>query len=861
MTLPALRNNQKSVPSLLIQRREAGGPLPSQPSARRRRDIAILASGPVLGAGVGAVTNVITSDWNWWLFVALVVLVSFCAAGATYMPGQRDEPIPAVAPTSAVSTLPPASPVFAGRRRELERIVSHPGHQDHRAVLFLITGEPGVGKTELAVQAAHRLAGHFPDAQLFLAYRSHRGESGRLDVRDVLLDALGTFAPGTSQIALDTDRLASSWRAATTGRRILMVLDDVVTNEQVMRLLPNSRHCLVISTSRRLLAGIDPDLHLSPGELTREEAEHMIREIVRRASHELGDATIRELAAIYRLPLTVRHAVDQLVSGTGPEAIRMSDHGSENSVFTASFSRLRPRERLVLHRATLYPGPHLTEVFAAALANISPAEAEQALGELHRLGLIHKPDPYGYGFHDLVRTLAMADGREHDDEREHERALVRLLQAALDVVGDLNTLIHAPVFTSTPVGRRPSNLPPMTQTEALTWMSRYFTDLRAVIRLAIDRSWTDTWRLVNGISYYMRIHRNIPQIEEFNRSALQIAIADGNHLGQAVCHIQLGRMARTRSDYATARSHAHKALPLFVDLNDVRGQATSHAELGYIDHHLSLYEDAAAHAEQAVCLYLQVGDTQGRGDMEGLLGMLGRLTGDYRTARGHLEAALALFAEVGNERSRAWIHLELGIINRQTRAYDEARRLFQLARETADRTGDRNRQAWADRELGILARMTGDFDEAMTLLSAALHAYRDIGGRRNIGDVCVELGTLHRVRGDLDTARTQLSEAMSIYRDIGNRRGLAWTEIELGVLDSLTGAVETARERFDRAMVVYTEIRDNSGAARTHFEQGSLAASQGNDIAARSHWEAALRLYESMGSPAAEDTRSRLSAL
>ncbi|MFD5858196.1 tetratricopeptide repeat protein [Streptomyces chartreusis] len=817
----------------------------------------------MLGTAVGAVTNVITSSWNWWLFVSLVLLVSLCAAAATYLPAPASPPRPAGQQAGAVSTLPPASAVFTGRGSALERFADHPARAqpNHRAAVFLITGEPGVGKTELAVQAAHRLADRFPDAQLFLAFRSHGGRSSSLNVRDILLNALETFAPAVSLATSDIDHLGSSWRAATTDQQIVMILDDVVTSEQVLRLLPSSHRCLVITTARQFIAGIDPDIHLRLEGLSQEEAEHMIGEIIRRASYQVPESTIRELAAVHRLPLTIRHAVDQLISGAGTSAGRLPAERRETQVFTNSFGRLDSRERLVLHRSSLYPGPHLTVSFAAALADISTAEAEVALAELHRLGLMHKPDPYGYGFHDLVRALALADGRDANADQEDELAISRLFQTALGVVYEVSALINGPVVTSTPPNRGTASLSPMAESEALTWMSVYFDDLRSVIRLAIDRSWNGTWELVSGISYYMRLHRNIPQAEEFNRAALQIAVAARDRLGQAVCQLWLARMARTMNEYTLARSHTSRGLSLFVELDDVIGRATGHAELGYIDHHLARYEDAADHATQAGALYRQAGNTRGHANSEGLLGMLGRLTGDYRGAVEHLELALDLFTEIRNERNQAWIHCELGTIQRQTGAYEEARNQFRLAREISVRTGDLNGQAWADRELGIVARMTGAHDEALSLLSSALQVFTDLGGRRNIADALVELGTLYRVSGQVETARTFLVRAQSIYRDIGNRRGLAWTELELGALDRLTGAVEAAREHIDQAMVTYTAIRDKSGMARTHFELGSLAALRGAEPMARRHWERSLALYESMGSPEADETRRRLSTL
>ncbi|MGW1996100.1 tetratricopeptide repeat protein [Embleya sp. NPDC001921] len=831
----------------------------SQSPARRRRDTAILASGPVLGAGAGAITNIITSEWNWWLFVSLLVLVSLCAAGATYLPAPTNAPErPA---EHGVSTLPPASAVFAGRRTELASLASHPSRTNHRAAVLLITGEAGVGKTELATQAAHRSADRFPDARLFLAFRSHGGPSSRVDVRDVLLDALATFAPRMSRTVLDIDRLAAGWRAATASRRVLLVLDDVVTTDQVLRLLPGSGQCLVVVTARRLIAGLDPDLHVRLEGLSAEDAEHMIGEIVRRASYPLPNDDIRDLAAVHRLPLTIRHAVDQLVGGSGPPAARTTGPVPEIGVFTTSFGRLGPRERLVLRRAALHPGPHVTAMFVAALAGLPATDTENSLAELHRLGLLNRPDPHGYGFHDLVRTLALADARDHDDAGEDERALTRLFDRTLDVIDELGVHTRAPVTTSATRDRHGAVLPPMSETEALSWMSVYFDDLRAVIRLAIDRRWDGTWRLVGGVSSYMRFHRNIPQAEELNRSAMQLAVVANDRRGQAVCHLWLDRMARTLSEYPRADAHARRALSMFVDLDDVLGQANAHADLANIEHHRGRYQEAAIRAERARALFLQTGDTRGHADSEGVLGMLSRLTGDYHGAVQHLDAALALFALVGNERNQAWIHIELGTVCRQTGAHTQARHHFLRARDICNRTDDAIQQAWTDRELGILARITGDRDEALTLLSAALRVFTDLGDRRNTGDALVELGTLHRVNGDTTAARTALERAWTIYLDIGNRRGLAWTELELGTLDRLTGSEASAREHIDRAAAAYAVVGDRSGIARTHYELGCLAHLRGEDAVARTQWETALALYTAMGSPEADETRTRLNTL
>jgi tetratricopeptide (TPR) repeat protein len=828
----------------------------------RRRECLILASGPVLGTGAGAITNLITSNWNWWLFGSLVVLVSMAAAGATRLPlgdGGDAEPTPDV--PEPICTLPAASSVFSGRSEQLRLLAAPIGTSGNRAVICLITGNPGSGKTELAVQAAHQLTAAYPDGQLFLDFRSHAGEAARLDIQDILVNALLAVGPVTEQNTLDVDRLASSWRAATRGKRLLLVLDDFVEASDLLRLLPASARCLVIATSRQFVTGVDPDLHLRIGGLTASEAEQMITEIIRRASRPVDGETIRSLASIYRLPLTVRHAADQLVSraeGIGPAMRHSREPDSTLALFRSSIAALSPVARLVFRGVALYPGAHATAESVGALAGLPTDQVVTALAELHRLGLIYKPDPYGYGLHDLVRVIALEGEREQDDVAA---ARARLFTLMSKIINKVAACISAPVITGRPPDSTTGAVEPADETAALRWTSIFFDDLRAVIRLAIEESWPQTWQLTSGMTYYMRIQRNIAQAAELNESAMQICLFASDRLGQAVCHAHLGTLARVLSDYPGARRHIEAAFSLFATDGDATGQAHCHSELGIIEHHQAAYAPSREHAERAAALYAQVGNKRGTADSEGMLGMLGRLTGDYIAARDHLDRALVLFTEIGNDRNQAWIRIELGTIDRQTGNHSAALTEFDLAHEISVRTGDPNGQAWAERELGIVYRMTGNYPRALDLLSRALQTFTALEGQRNTADAHVELGTLFRVTGDLAAAQHSADQALSIYQAIGNRRGGAWAELELGVLDRLREDLSGARARFKRALSVYEEIGDLSGYARTHLELGILDMQTGDRADARHHWELAQPLYEAMGTPEAAQTSGRLAAL
>jgi tetratricopeptide (TPR) repeat protein len=838
------------------------------PASRER---VILASGPVLGVAVGAVTNLITSTWNWWLFAALVALVSLAAGGAVVTSSRRqaspeDDARRSNAPRP-ICTLPTRIAVFVGRESELHRFSKRfdlPVGSGRRPIIYMITGAPGSGKTALATQAAHQLAGRYPDAQLFLGFRSHSGEASRLDARDVLTDALVAISPDSSHRSFNTDQLTLRWRAETNGRRLLIVLDDIADAAQALPLVPNSSDCAVIIASRQTIPGIDPDVHIELSGLSTDEAQAMITDIARRASRMVDYSVIRSLAMVYRLPLSVRHVADQLISKPDESMhIPIPEHGSSGdptAAFKASIKSLTPIEQLVFRRVALYPGPHATAATVGALADISFGDADAALGALHNHGLLGKPDPHGYALHDLVRSVALEYSYAHDTDVARANARGRLFELTADTLGEVNTRINALAMTD--AGQHPTTETVGARDEfaAFAWLGSYFEDLRAVTRLAINVGWPGTWRLTSGLAYFMRIRRSIPQAIELNESALQIVLTTGDDLGKAVSCLGIGVLERALCSCAPAEEHIRTALTIFTTRGDLLGQAACHLELGYVNHHLTRYTDARNSAAQALRLFKQTGNLRGIADSEGALGMLNRLLGDHQAARANLGQALAMFTEIGSIRNQAWIIIELGTVDRQTGKHEQASERFISARDIFERVNDRSGHAWAQRELGIVLRMTGDHPGAERLLGEALRVFTEIGSERNIADAQVELATLHRQTGALEVARQEATTALRIYQNIGNVRGAAWTEIELGAIERLQGDPRAVR-RFEQALLIYNQLGDRSGLARVHLELGIVAAARKEPEKARERMSAALSLYEATDSPESEVVRDRLAAL
>ncbi|WP_217552141.1 tetratricopeptide repeat protein [Streptomyces sp. GbtcB6] len=819
---------------------------------------------------MGAVTNIVTATWNWWLFGTLLVLVTMAATGAALVPGgSRTAGAPAPDDASAdhgggPNTLPPGTAVFAGRDSEMARLLTaEPPAAAARPLVCLVTGRSGSGKTELAVQAAHLLADRYPGGCLFVGYRSHAESAGRLRPQDVLAAVLAIVGAAPATTDFDLENMSSQWRSAVGNGRFLIVLDDVSEAAQVRCLLPASARSMVIVTSRHMVPGLDADLHVEVDALSEDAARSVVGDILRRASRPVDRGVIDALVAVHRLPLTIRHIADRIVAEQTPLALRaepnLTPRAEGGEPLLATIEALAPVDHLVFRRTAVHPGPHVTAEIAAALAGLPVTEAARALALLHRHGLVIRPDPHGYGFHDLVRSLAHREYSRQDDAATRDQTRERLFRLVAEQLTVAGRGIHASFVIDV---RRTGGQEPrasMAEGEALDWLRNHFDDLRSVARLAIDCGWPHSWQLTAGLAYFMRIQRNIPQATELNDSALQLALVSGDEAGRAHCSGELGALHRASGRYRTALVVAEEARGIFHGLGDSRNEAYCASEVGMNLYHLADY--AAARdmmADAAGFFHRYASEWRGEANALGVLGMINRATGDYQDARNNLNRAMRIYRANGNHRNMAWILIELGTIDRLTGAYDSAEVRFTEALRIKSAASDRNGCAWARRELGIVRRIRGHRTEAQALLDAALQEFTVLDGQRNMADVNVELCTLHREAGELDTARDHGDRALRTYERLESPRGAAWTEVELGVVDREEGDLDSATARFEHAGGIYARIGDRSGAARVLLERGRLALLQGEPRTAMQCLEDALVSYTELGAAQAAEVRNLL---
>jgi predicted ATPase len=176
-----------------------------------------------------------------------------------------------------------------------------------------IGGMAGVGKTTFAVHAAHRLADHFPDGQFYLPLHAHTRGQRPVDPADALSSLLLTAGVPAAAIPPGLEARAARWRGHVAGKKILLLLDDAASHEQVGPLLPGTGGSLVLLTSRRRLAALGDAIVVSLDTLAPQEASALLIRLAGRPGLQPGDVAVGEITRrCGYLPLAIGLIASQL---------------------------------------------------------------------------------------------------------------------------------------------------------------------------------------------------------------------------------------------------------------------------------------------------------------------------------------------------------------------------------------------------------------------------------------------------------------------------------------------------------------------------------------------------------------------
>jgi transcriptional regulator with XRE-family HTH domain len=337
---------------------------------------------------------------------------------------------------AGVCELPRLVDDFTGRAAELDWIseLAHAGSAQGAGVVGLITSSGGMGKTTLAVRAAHELRPSFPGGVFFLDLL---GMSPRpMAADDALLLLLRALGAADEQVPGDIQGRASLHRSLLRDRRALIVLDNAGSEEQVRPLLPGESASRTLITSERLLAGLEDVRRLALVPLALPEARELLTGILGERGACDEESALTRLAQLSEgLPLALRIIGNRLVSRPGWDAAELAarladeEHRLDQfkagdltvaSAFAMSYEQLADSARRMFRRLAAVPGRDFDAALAAVAGGMPAAAAWDALDELADLCLLQDSAAGRYRFHDLVRFFARA--RLEEEESAAERA-------------------------------------------------------------------------------------------------------------------------------------------------------------------------------------------------------------------------------------------------------------------------------------------------------------------------------------------------------------------------------------------------------------------------------------------------------
>jgi tetratricopeptide (TPR) repeat protein/transcriptional regulator with XRE-family HTH domain len=742
---------------------------------------------------------------------------------------------------AATRSLPRDIAAFTGRQAELARLI---GGIDALAAaggvvgIHAVGGMAGVGKTTFAVHAAHRLAGAFPDGQFFLPLHGHTAGHRPVDPADALASLLLTAGVAAAQIPPGLDARAGRWRDQVADKKILLLLDDAASSEQVRPLLPGSGGSLVLVTSRRRLSALDETTAISLDTLPPGEAAGLLVLLAGRAGPSPADPAVAELTRLCGyLPLAIGMVARQLhhhpawtAGGRAAELAAAVDRlellATENlsvtAAFDLSYAGLTPGQQRLFRRLGLHPGAEIDGYAAAALDGTDLAAARRGLEALYDQYLIAEPAQGRYRLHDLIREHARALAGRLDPDGDRDQATGRLLDYYQHTAARADALLARQPRPAPAGGAAAAAVPGLAGREqALAWARAERASLLACLDHAAGTGQhARVIALTAGLTGLLRSDGPWADAITRHEAAVHAARHLGDWLGQANALNDLGDVRRLTDDYPAAAQALEQALDLYRDLGDRLGQANAVSNLGTVRWATGEYPAAAQDYERALGIYRDLGDRLGRANALKDLGLVRQRTGEYPAAAQALKQALDLYRDLGDRLGRANALNYLGIVRRLTGDYPAAAGALEQALRIYLDLGDRNGQANALSDLGATRRLAGDYPAAAGALEQALDIYRVL--RRRGGEVVAlnERGTLYRVSGDLAQAEGCHQQALDLARAIAS----AWDEAHalagLGRCALAGGHTAEAADGLRRALEIFQQI----GAAEAAEVSAELQA-------------------------------------
>lgn len=656
-------------------------------------------------------------------------------------------------PAGVFRQLPAETAVFTGRERELETVLKPAmTRNDPRAAsvvaISAIDGMAGVGKTQLALHAAHKLvrSGRFTDTQLYVDLRGFDPERPAADPAAVLDAFLRQLGVPAQRIPETLAERAAMFRDRMHDKDALVLLDNAAGEDQIRDLIPASPRCLVLVTSRRSLAGLDGAFLYTLDVFSPAESVSLLARIAGADRVEAEpDAAAAIVEACGFLPLAIALAASRLrarPAWTLAElAHRLRTSGLD--AFNAGSRALRPvldlssnglpaSARFLFCVLGLHPGDDFSTAAAAAAGGISHTEADGILELLLDEHLLQGTETGRYRFHDLIRGYAAELGHKELTPEQSRTASHRLVDWYLAGADGARRLVD-PGRDHPLLDSPASSPPPMAFTdvdEALQWCDAEIDNLRACTEFAIRVGHPDAaWRLPVVLLAYYQLRGRWDEAHRTHREALDHVRSEAPDAAVEVLLLRgLGAAAGRRGRPELAERLFRQVLELTGPDRLPIDRAYAYHNLANIDYDRRCYAESVENSRQALALFQNTENRFGQALSHSALAISSNALGDYPSALTHGQAAFDLAGAVASTMLQARAAMSMGETLYLMKDYQRALTKHEEALELNCRAGYLHGEASARYEIGLTHYALNQREAARESLNRALLILRGLGG-------------------------------------------------------------------------------------------------------------------------------------
>ncbi|MYR34971.1 tetratricopeptide repeat protein [Nocardiopsis alba] len=757
--------------------------------------------------------------------------------------------------------------LFRGREPELllltSRLRDRPSSSPR---VWAISGMAGVGKSSLAMRAAHQVKSDFPHARLTLDLRGSHGRLAPLTPTEAMTELLRLLRIPATHIPESLPEQVALWRAHTRSMRLLLVLDDAASSAQVAPLLPVGAESAVLITSRFQLTEINEVDHLplglpSPDESTeifiaasgrpqrQMEADPLLEEVITRCGRL--PLAMRLVATILRLSSpswSLRSLLDRLSVGRGGLDAFRSGETDLARVFDLALRSVSDEAR----RAFLYLGLHPTRIMsgpiAAALISSDESAARDALAELVSACLIEEHRPDRFRLHTLLKDHASdiaarelpSDGISASRGRMYEVYLNRSLAA------DRALHPHRPGRDEVELEHQ---VPRWDRARAEAWFRGELPNLVTLIGVAqVSDHGAVMADLAHAIAEYLDVHGPWHIAPSLHERACREHRESDPARRSARGHFDLARALLRTGDFKRALHCNRIAREQWRKAGDGLGEAWAIAHRGQIRWRQGRYDLSLELLEQALERFETLTHRPGIVFSLHNRGLCHVYTGASHQAVADFSDVARLLEGTGDPHMLANARINLAGALKQLEFHREAWSLCESVLYIAQNSGDGRREALAWANMGDLSLLRNDPEQAIACARQALVCLDRFHDPWTKPAVLSTLGSAHAMQDKSNKAREYFQRCLQM-RDFAPPNVMFDVHMGLADIEQDQDHPRRGIEHLERALETATEHGLRKERAQALHEFGRRYLALGVKEEARARLEEAASLYELLPAP------------